>query len=374
MNTRVYVLYTGGTLGMAPNNPSDPDSPLIPRPLHQVLAQLPCLTRNPTSESNTLSVTLDNGNQINLDCASITPIDSADMTPDHWLTIAQHIAAVYDDYDGFVILHGTDAMAYTSSALSFLCENLAKPIVITGSQLPIAAPDTDAIANVTHALHIAGYQASGLPLIPEVMIAFADKIIRGCRATKISTTHRSAFDSPNYPLLGTIGERIIVNTSVIQPVPINSHCFVHATMVPHIGYLTIYPGCMTSTLRQMLLSPDYTGLVLRTYGSGTTPSQTDFLTLIEQSVRGDAWIAGRIQPNSVPNGRLVVNISQCPQGAVQMGLYASSQALLERGVLPGFDMTAEAALTKLMWTLGTPQETACRVRMQTNQRGELTEL
>jgi L-asparaginase len=375
MKTRIYVLYTGGTIGMAPKNPHDPYSPLEPQPLANLLHFLPDSITTNNASSETTVLTLENDNHIEFDWASLKPVDSADMGPHHWLEIANNLAAVYDEYAGFVVLHGTDTMAYTSSALSFLLTNLAKPVVITGSQLPISAAHTDATLNFNHALRIAGYQASGLALIPEVMVVFADKILRGCRATKVSSTQLAAFDSPNYPPLGTLGEQITLNTSAILPVPVNKRFFVHQTLETNVCYLDVFPGLPESPLRQICLHEDNKGIVLRTYGSGNVPNNAEFLRLIEQSVQGDASasLQEKVQPNLLAEGRLIVNISQCTHGSVEMGLYESSSHLLDSGVLSGSDMTSEAALTKLMWTLGSEQGADKKQQMQINQRGEQTE-
>ncbi len=373
MKTRIYVLYTGGTLGMAPQDADDPDSPLEPQPFSDLLHFLPGFAGSDSSRQNSLK--LDNGNLIELGYGSIEPVDSSDISPQHWIQIAQKIRSVYADYDGFVVLHGTDTMAYTSSALSFMFENLDKPVVLTGSQRPIAATRTDAVLNFINALYVAGYQVTNLPLIPEVVIVFADKILRGCRATKISSSGWAGFDSPDFTPLGTIGEHIVINTRYLLPRPEGKRLFsVRTDLVSQVCSVNLFPGFPAGPMRHLFLDRDIAGIVLHTYGSGNVPTDADFLATIAQSIRGDVLtsLTGDIQQQAIPGGRLIVAISQCTQGTVEMGLYATSCGIQAHGVLSGLDMTPEAALTKLMWTLGTRTGADRIARMQISQRGEQT--
>jgi L-asparaginase len=358
---------------MVPDNLHDPYSPLAPGPFLDLLRYIPDLAITESEKSGLLK--LDNGNLIQLSFDSIEPVDSSDISPAHWIQIAQKIQAVYTEYDGFIVLHGTDTMAYTSSALSFMFENLDKPVVLTGSQNPITVPHTDAIANLTHATKIAGYQATDLPLIPEVMIVFADKILRGCRATKTSTSDQAGFNSPNFPPLGTIGTHITINSSHLLPRPANKPFGIKIDLVSQVCNISLFPGFATGPIRQLFLDQTIEGVVLRTYGAGNVPGDADLLHVIAQSIQGDALISpcGDIQPGVISDGRLIINISQCLQGTVEMGLYAASSGILERGVLSGLDMTPEAALTKLMWTLGTQFGSGRIAQMQISQRGEQTE-
>ena len=374
---------------MAPKNTDEPESPLVPKPFSDLLRFMPGFSvsedssddsdERPDSEKTGIpspgALRLDNGHLIEFLCDSLKPVDSSDISPMHWIQIAEKIQLVYADYDGFIILHGTDTMAYTSSALSFMFENLDKPVIMTGSQLPIAATRTDAVLNFTNAIYVAGYQVTGLPLIPEVMIVFADKILRGCRSTKVSSSDWAGFDSPNFPQLGTIGEHIIINTNILLPRPKGKRFFIKTDLIPRVFNINLFPGFSANPMRKLFLDQETEGIVLRTYGTGNVPGDAAFLAMIKQSVQGDTLIslAGDTQSQAIPNGRLIVNISQCTQGTVEMGLYEASNRILEQGVLSGLDMTPEAALTKLMWTLGTQVGDGRVAQLQISQRGEQTE-
>ncbi|MGH8559421.1 MAG: asparaginase [Burkholderiales bacterium] len=368
MNTKVYILYTGGTIGIAPKDPNDPYSPLEPKPLKNLLDFLPGYKKEygggkkkgGTVVESKASLELPNGNVIEFGSGTFEhPVDSADIQPDDWRKMTAMIRDVYDFYDGFVILHGTDTMAFTSAALSFMFENLAKPVIVTGSQLPISNTRTDAVLNFVNAIYIAGYKATDLPLIPEVVIVFADRVIRGCRASKKSTADWAGFDSPNFPLLGTIGEYININTNYVLPPPTgNKKFFVKADLDERVFNISIFPGFTAPQMDKLFQDGNTKGIVMRTYGTGNVPGNPAFLDTIARSVA---------------SGKLVVNLSQCMTGTVEMGLYEASSGLLERGVLSGLDMTPEAALTKLMWTLGTQFGAGRITQMQISQRGEQTE-
>lgn len=341
--TRVFILYTGGTIGMAPQERNVPNSPLVPKPLDELLMYAPGLGEE---EGITLGYS-----------SFETPLDSSDVGPQHWLKMADRISEVYDDYDGFVILHGTDTLAYTASALAFIFENLSKPVVVTGSQLPISESRTDAVINLVNAVHIAGYKATELPLIPEVIVSFADKILRGCRASKVSSSSWGGFSSPNFPPLGCIGEHIEIREDLLLKAPAKGQTFhLNRDLVTNVVDISLFPGFRSSQLES--LASDVDGLILRTYGSGNAQGAEDFLKAIERIIN---------------NGRIIVNITQCPQGMVEMGLYAASSGLLERGVISGLDMTPEAALAKMMWTLGTKLGDQVVTQMQVSQRGEQSE-
>jgi L-asparaginase len=369
MLTKVFILYTGGTIGMGHRDPDDPFSPLEPKPLGELFSHLPDFglagdggkprPRIPSGpaepDGRPPALELDNGNVIQFGSESFErPVDSSDVGPGHWRRMAEIIGSVYDRYDGFVILHGTDTMAYTSSALSYMLENLGKPVVITGSQLPASAVRTDAVLNLMNAVFIAGYRATDLPLVPEVVIAFADRIVRGCRASKVSTSDWAGIDSPNAPPLGTIGERIKIRAEALRPVP-DGPFRIRPELDENVFIVDLFPGLRTGRIADLFRDPSIRGYILRTYGAGNVPGDAGFLELIRDAVSA---------------GKIVMNLSQCSTGMVEMGLYAASSGLIDLGVLSGLDMTREAAVTKMMWILGAASPGRPETELQISRRGE----
>jgi L-asparaginase len=342
--SNVYVLYTGGTFGMEESDA--PGNPLIPIGPDRMEELLP-----PASG-------LKKGAIIDVKYDSLpVAIDSSSMTPRDWITIGKRIYANYKNYDGFVVIQGTDTLSYTASALSFMFENLGKPIVVTGSQLPLGNPRTDARLNYGHAVMVAGYKATDLPRIPEVVVVFADKILRGCRTRKMSASAWTGFESPNAPPLGEIGEHVRIYESQIRPPPSpDLEVQLNTELVSEVLDISLYPGLRPGHLASILSLDSVQGVVFRTYGTGNAPEDADFIAALSDGIKKE--------------NKTVVNITQCPQGSVEMGLYASSVKLLDVGVISGLDMTPEAALTKLMVILGTRIGDQIKLQMQINQRGE----
>jgi L-asparaginase len=334
---RVYIAHTGGTIGM--NRTRDGYGPQRGY-LQQQMELMPELS-HPSIPSFTIH--------------DYDPLlDSSNMTPVEWVKIAEDIAEHYDDYDGFIVLHGTDTMAYTASALPFMLQGLRKPVIITGSQIPLGEVRNDARENLITSLLIAANYA-----IPEVCLYFGGKLLRGCRSTKVSADGFAAFDSPNFPPLGTAGIDIEVNWDLVRkPENAGAKLAVHDLRAPVVSALRLFPGISPELLRNVL-RPPLQGLVLEAYGIGNGPDQNqDFLAALEEATA---------------RGVVIIDCTQCLEGTVDLGEYAAGTALARAGVISGFDLTAEAALAKLYYLLsrGDPPERV-KQEMQRDLRGEMT--
>lgn len=315
--SRVMIIYTGGTFGMT----YDANGVLVPFDFSLILSQLPTL-RNLFLDLSVISFDV--------------PIDSSNISPDHWKMIGSIIFENYHDQDGFVVLHGTDTMSYTASAISFMLRGLTKPVIFTGAQLPIAEPRSDARENLITSLEIASAKKNGKPIVPEVCIYFDYELLRGNRSKKVESMHFDAFKSENYPSLATAGVKIDYNHAVIhQPKP--ESLMLIQKVDTHISILKLFPGINQLSVQAILDTPGLKALVLETYGSGNAPSVAWFIDCLHKAIQ---------------NGLIVLNISQCPGGMVVQGKYETSKALAEIGVISGGDMTSEAAVTKLMVLLG----------------------
>lgn len=337
MRKRVYVAYTGGTIGMRKTSRGYAPAPGY---LGERLAAMPELrdARMPLYEIEEYD----------------SLVDSADMTPADWERIAQDIARHYDDFDGFIVLHGTDTMAYTASALPFMLQGLRKPVILTGSQIPLAEVRNDARENLITVLHLAAECA-----IPEVCLYFGNRLLRGCRATKVDAVSFDAFASPNYPPLGTVGIDVHVNwDAVLSPPTMPDTLEVRPIRQAEVGVLRLFPGISSETVRR-LLQPPLQGLVLETFGVGNGPADDlAFLNALREATE---------------RGVVIVNCTQCLRGSVDPGGYATGSALAKAGVLGGYDMTTEAALAKLLYLFSQdyPLPTIRRL-VGTDMRGELT--
>lgn len=316
---RILIIYTGGTIGMI----EDPVSKALrPFDFSHLMENVP--------KVKMLDYDIDN-------IQFAHPIDSSDMSPRHWRQIAENIAENYDKYDGFVVLHGTDTMAYTASALSFMLQGLSKPVIITGSQLPIGEVRTDGEENLITALQIAAATGpDGLPMIREVAILFENYLWRGNRSTKRSADHFNAFRSSNYPYLAKIGLGIDYDLDALarhEAGPLR----VALDLDTSVASIDLFPGITETTLRHQLATPGIKGVVLRTYGAGNTPTAPWFMNAIKEAS---------------DRGIVFLNVTQCTNGSVHRNRYVAGDLLTASGVISGHDITFEAAITKMMHLFG----------------------
>ena len=322
MNTSsILIIYTGGTIGMK----EDPvDGTLKPFDFSQIKAEVP--------ELNKFAVKLDS--------YTFSPlIDSSDVEPSLWISLAQLIRDHYEEYDGFVILHGTDTMAYSASTLSFMLEGLTKPVVFTGSQLPIGVPRTDGKENLISAVEIAAAKdEKGHARVPEVAICFDSQLLRGNRCVKYSAEAFNAFASPNCPPLAEAGINIRYNTDLIRkPVYWDAQLRVQTHLDTRVSILKVHPGMTPQVMRSVVLDPGTRAVIIETYGSGNALSKEWFLEILREAAAQD---------------KILLNVTQCKSGPVNMDLYATGASLKHAGVLSGADITTEAALGKLFCLMG----------------------
>ncbi|NQX77563.1 asparaginase, partial [Gilvibacter sp.] len=287
-------------------------------------------------------------------------IDSSNMGPEHWLNLAQIIAGHYDNYDGFVVLHGSDTMAYTGSALSFMLQGLKKPIILTGSQLPVGDLRTDAKENLITSFEIASAQKDGRPRVSEVGLYFEYKLLRANRSTKINAEHFEAFASLNYPYLVESGVHLEFNDNALLPYDENADLQVCTAIEHNIALIKLFPGLTAEVFESMTSTTGLQGVILETFGAGNATTAP--------------WLLDRIKA-LIAQGIPVVNVTQCSGGSVAMGQYATSVGLKQAGVISGGDITTEAALAKLMCLLGAcvPRE-ELKSRFESPICGEMDEL
>lgn len=338
--TNILLIYTGGTIGMVKDYET---GSLKPFNFNKLLKNIPELTQ--------------------LDCHIDTvsfakPIDSSNMNTNHWVELASIIESHYGSHDGFVVLHGSDTMSYTASAMSFMLENLTKPVIFTGSQLPIGDLRTDAKENLITSIQIAALNQNNKATIQEVGLYFEYKLYRANRTTKINAEHFEAFASLNYPALAESGVHLKVNEAYLNNQKVKKKFFVHKKLDTNVAILKLFPGLNPYVLKSILNTPNLKALVLETYGAGNAPTEE--------------WLLAELK-KAIHNGLHIVNVTQCSGGSVIMGQYETSQRLEKMQVINGKDITTEAAITKLMYLLGSGVSSKLlKTIFETSLRGEMS--
>ena len=343
MDRKILLIYTGGTIGMKEN----PETLLLePFDFNQILEEVPELRKF----------------DFQVDTISFDPvIDSSDARPEFWVSLAEIIRDHYADYCGFVVLHGTDTMAFSASALSFMLENLEKPVIFMGSQLPIGMLRTDGKENLIDSLELAAARdAEGRPYVSEVCIYFETELFRGNRTTKSSAENFDAFTSPNYPVLARVGTHIKYDTGALyRPKAWGKPLLLHTRLDTRVAVLKIFPGITESLVRSVLATEGLRAVVLETFGTGNAPSFPWFLDALR---------------SFTSRGGIIVNVTQCQTGVVDMGTYANGDTLRQAGVVCGNDLTTEAALTKLFVLLGQYDDNkTVGIKMEIGVSGEISE-
>ena len=335
----ILLIYTGGTIGMIKNSETGALENFNFNDLLESIPELNLLDCNISSKSFS------------------NPIDSSNMKPSNWIEIVTIIEDNYKNYDGFVILHGSDTMSYTASALSFMLENLSKPVIFTGSQLPIGDLRTDAKENLITSIQIASLVENNQPVVQEVGLYFEYKLYRANRTTKINAEHFEAFNSPNYPPLIISGVNLSINYQSLLTAKKNKKLVVHKIFEPNILLVKLFPGINKETINHLFSTPNLKGMIFETYGSGNITNEKWFLKALK-----------KIIDNKIP----VVNVTQCAGGSVDMNIYSTNVIYRNIGIISGKDISTEAAVTKLMLMLGQNiPANNFKTKFETSLRGEM---